>query len=61
MTNPQSESQPTRRASRRDVITAVNGDAVKNPRELARKIGNFSPEEKGDSQPVAQRQVRGRQ
>ena len=25
---------------------AVNGDAVKNPRELARKIGNFSPEEK---------------
>ena len=47
VTNPQSES-PADKAGIRpgDVITAVNGDAVKNPRELARKIGNFSPEEK---------------
>ena len=47
VTNPQSDS-PADKAGIRpgDVITAVNGDAVKNPRELARKIGNFSPEEK---------------
>ncbi|MEZ5872428.1 MAG: Do family serine endopeptidase [Nitratireductor sp.] len=47
VTNPQSDS-PADKAGIRpgDVITAVNGDSVKNPRELARKIGNFAPEEK---------------
>ena len=29
-----------------DVITAVNGEKVKNPRDLARRIGNFAPDSK---------------
>lgn len=31
-----------------DVVTAVNGDAIKGPRELARKIASIGPEKKAE-------------
>ncbi|MFZ1812889.1 MAG: Do family serine endopeptidase [Rhizobiaceae bacterium] len=47
VTSPQ-DGSPAAKAGIRsgDVITAVDGDAIKGPRELARKIGGYHPEQK---------------
>jgi serine protease Do len=45
VTEPQGDSPADEAGIRSgDVILAVNGSAVKNPRELSRKIGGFSPD-----------------
>ena len=46
--NTPQEGSPAAKAGIRagDIVTAVNGEAVRNPRELARRIGEMAPDSK---------------